>query len=94
MDKKEILTAALKAIRELLHMFRWEQRIYLALTALSFVVLLGVSVVLFTRRDVDSATLVAVFGSSGLVAASSLRVSLFFNKAFKLIEDLVRKLAE
>ena len=75
-------------------MFRWEQRIYLGLTGLSFIVLLGVSVALFTRKDIDTATLVAVFGSSGLVAATSSRVSLFFNKAFKLIEDLIRKLAE
>ena len=94
MKKEEILTVALNALRELLHIFRVERYVYLALTGLSFILLLYVGMLMFTTKEIDKTTLVAVFGSSGLVAASSARVSLFFNKAFTLIEDLVRKLAE
>ena len=94
MDKKEILDAALKALRELLHIFRVERYVYLALTGLAFLLLLYVGMLMFTTKEVDRTTLVAVFGSSGLVAASSARVSLFFNKAFTLIEELIRDLAK
>lgn len=94
MNKQDVLAAALKALRELLHMFRVERYVYLALTGLSFVLLLYVGVLMFTSKDVDRSTLVALFGSSGLVAASSARISWFFNRAFTLVEHLVRKLAE
>ena len=94
MDKKQILTVALDALERLLKMFRAERYVYLALTGVSFVLLLYAGYLLISRQSADTATLVAIFGSSGLVAASSARISLFFNKAFKLVEDLVRKLSD
>ena len=94
MDNKDLLTAALDAMERLLKMFRVERYVYLALTGVSFILLLYAGSLLIFTKTADTATLVSIFGTSGLVAASSARISLFFNKAFKLVEDLVRKLSD
>ena len=94
MDKKEILSVALDALERLLKMFRVERYVYLVLCGLSFMVLIYAGYSLIAMKEVNTATLVSIFGSSGLVAASSARISLFFNKAFTLVEDLIRKISE
>ena len=94
MDNKEILTAALDALDRLLKMFMVERYVYLGLTAFSFLLLLYTAYLLVTTDAVDTQMLVAIFGSTGLIAASSARISWFFNRAFSLIEDLIRGISK
>jgi hypothetical protein len=94
MPKKEVLAAALDALERLLKMFRAERYVYLVLSAVSFVLLLYAAYLLVAAKNADTTTLVAIFGSSGLVAVSSARINLFFNKAFTLVEKLIQKLSD
>lgn len=89
-NKKELLTTSLDALDRLLKMFTVERYVYLLLTAFSFLLLLYAAYMLITAEDADTKTLVAIFGSTGLIAASSARITWFFNRAFSLIEDLIR----
>lgn len=89
MDNKELLTSALDALDRLLKMFMIERYVYLLLTAFSFVLLIYTAFLLVTKEGANTQMLVAIFGSTGLIAASSARISWFFNRAFTLIEDLI-----
>ena len=91
MDQKELLEATLNALDRLLRMFMVERYVYLALTVLSFGLLLYAGYVLIVTGAANTEVLVAVFGGSGLVAASSARISWFFNRAFSLVEDLIKR---
>lgn len=93
MESKELIDAALGALERLLRMFMVERYVYLVLTAVSFLLLLYAAYLLVASKTADTAVLVAVFGSSGLVAASSVRISWFFNRAFSLIEDLIKRIS-
>jgi hypothetical protein len=90
-ESKITLQDALGALEKLLKMFSVERYVYLLMTALSFLLLLYSGYLLVASREADTATLVAIFGSSGLVAASSARICLFFDKSFRLIEKLIQK---
>lgn len=94
MDQKELLEAALNALDRLLRMFMVERYVYLALTVLSFGLLLYAGYLLIVTQAANTEVLVAVFGGSGLVAASSARISWFFNRAFSLIEDLIKRISK
>jgi hypothetical protein len=91
MDQKELLEATLNALDRLLRMFMVERYVYLALTVLSFGLLLYAGYLLIVTKAANTEVLVAVFGGSGLVAASSARISWFFNRAFSLVEDLIKR---
>jgi hypothetical protein len=93
MDKTELLKATLDALERLLRMFAIERYIYLALTALSFLLLLYAGFLIFKSGSVSDQALIAMFGGSGLVAVSSARISWFFNRAFSLVENLVKRIA-
>lgn len=94
MESKELVETALNALDRLLRMFTIERYVYLALTAVSFLLLLYAGFLIATAKEANTEVLVAVFGSSGLVAASSARISWFFNRAFTLIEDLIRRIGQ
>ena len=94
MENKELLDAALNALDRLLNMFMVERYVYLALTALSFVLLVYAGYLMLTTNGANTEVLVAIFGGSGLVAASSARISWFFNRAFTLIEDLIKRISQ
>ena len=94
MENKELLDAALNALDRLLNMFMVERYVYLALTALSFVLLVYAGYLMITTNGANTEVLVAIFGGSGLVAASSARISWFFNRAFTLIEDLIKRISQ
>jgi hypothetical protein len=94
MEKKDILEAALNALDRLLRMFMVERYVYLALTAVSFILLIYAAYLLVTASPASTEILVAMFGSSGLIAISSVRISWFFNRAFTLIESLIKDIAK
>ena len=89
----EILKDTLNALDRLLNLFRLERIIHLIVGVLAFLMLLYAIAVLLTRRkEMDTALLVSLFGSSGLIAVSSARITYFFNKAFNLVEHVIREL--
>ncbi|HTJ96697.1 MAG TPA: hypothetical protein VL381_04450 [Rhodocyclaceae bacterium] len=94
MESKELVETALNALDRLLRMFMIERYVYLALTAVSFLLLIYAAFLIATTKNANTEVLVAVFGSSGLVAASSARISWFFNRAFTLIEDLIKRISK
>lgn len=94
MDNKEILGAALDALDRLLKMFMIERYVYLILTAFSFLLLVYTAFLLVTKETANTQMLVAIFGSTGLIAASSARISWFFNRAFSMIEELIKGLSK
>lgn len=89
-DKKELVEVTLNALERLLKIFQVERYVYLLLTAISFVLLLYSGYLLIVSETLNTEMLVAVFGSAGLITASSARISHFFNRAFTLIENLIR----
>lgn len=94
MDKKELLEATLNALDRLLKMFMVERYLYLLLTAVSFALLLYAGYLMLSAKSLNTEVLVAIFGGSGLVAVSSARISWFFNRAFTIVEDLIKRIAE
>ena len=94
MEKKEMLDAAMDALDRLMRMFALERYVYLALTGVSFVLLIYTAYLLVVSERANTAALVGIFGSSGLIAASSGRISWFFNKAFNLVERLIQDLSK
>ena|SRR2546425_626894 len=91
---KVMLTETLNALERLLNLFRVERIIHLVAGVVAFLMLLYAIVLLLLRSksNVDTALLVSLFGSSGLIAVSSARITYFFNKAFTLVEDVIRVL--
>lgn len=93
-EKKELLDAALNALERLLKIFQIERLVYLLLTALSFCLLLYAGYLMIEKDFANTELLVSVFGSAGLITASSFRISYFFNRAFGVIENLIKDLSK
>lgn len=89
-DIKVILNATLDALTRLLNLFRFERIIHVVIGIVAFLMLLYAITLLFRSNGVDTTLLVTLFGSTGLITVSSARITYFFNKAFNLIEDIIR----
>ena len=93
-EVKTALDETLDAIERLLRLFRVERTLHLIIGVVAFGLLAYALVLLFRGKGIDTATLVSLFGSSGLVTVSSARLVYFFNRAFKLVEHVVHKRIE
>ena len=93
-DKKELVEVTLSALERLLKMFQAERYIHLVLTGISFLLLLYGSYLVLTQKPANIEILVSIFGGGGLIAISSTHVSNFFNRAFTLVEDLIKDLSK
>ena len=93
-EKRELVELTLNALERLLKMFQAERYIHLVLTGLSFLLLLYGSYLVLTQKPANVEILVSIFGGGGLIAISSTRVSSFFNRAFTLVEDLIKDLSK
>ncbi|HEX2189936.1 MAG TPA: hypothetical protein VHG51_13610 [Longimicrobiaceae bacterium] len=89
---KEVLRETLNAVDRLLNLFRVERLVHLVIGAVAFLLLLYAVVLLVRQDGVSTSLLLSLFGSSGLITLSSARITYFFNKAFRLIEDIIRVL--
>src|SRR5215211_1422885 len=85
-----VLTATLDGLERLLNLFRLERIIHLVIGVLAFLMLLYAIVLLVRAKPVDTTLLTSLFSSAGLITISSARITYFFNKAFKLVEDIIR----
>jgi hypothetical protein len=91
-DQERLLRAALGAIRELMRTFQAERYVYLGLCVLSFALLFYALALVMTGATYSETFLISMFGSSGLVAAASFRVTMFLNKSFSLIEKVIGRM--
>jgi len=91
MEQRDLLNATLDALDRLMKMFMIERYVYLVLTAASFLIMLYAAYLLITKGSLTTDVLVALFGGSGIVTVSSARISWFFNRAFSLVEELVKR---
>lgn len=89
MDNSDKLKNALDALERLLRMFQAERYLYLALSVVSFLILLVFAFQMVTGPLPSSDLMIAVFGGSGLIAGASARLSWFFNRAFRVIEHII-----
>jgi hypothetical protein len=90
---KGALTETLNAVERLLNLFRIERMVHLLLGVVAFGMLVYAVVLLF-KGGVTTQLLICLFGSSGLITVSSARITYFFNRAFKLVEEVIHRLLE
>jgi hypothetical protein len=90
-EKKELLRATIDALGQLMSMFRAERYVYLLLAIVSFCLTIYVAYEMTLSAVPSKETLLAVFGSSGILTVASVRVTWFFSKAFNIFEELIRR---
>lgn len=91
---KGALTETLDAVERLLNLFRIERMVHLLIGVIAFGMLVYAIVLLFKGGGMTTQLLICLFGSSGLITVSSARITYFFNRAFKLVEEVIHKLLE
>jgi hypothetical protein len=75
------------AIRELLHIFRYERVVYLGITLVSVAMLLATAVNLLVHRQLDAAGMLGLFGPTGLIAFSSGRLLRMWTEAVHVLQS-------
>jgi hypothetical protein len=94
MADENTLKIALDAVERMNKMFALERYIYLsgtvvALALLSYSAFLMIQAGTLTREQGGF-----LFGSGGLFAISGWRAVIFFSRTFKLVEDILRRIAQ
>jgi len=89
-----LIQRTLDALERLMRMFQLERILFLVSAFASFILLLYAGYRLFSTGDVKTADMAIILGATGISTASSSRIAYFLNKAFNLIDFLVRKLSE
>ena len=92
-DERQTLNQTLDALERLMRMFQAERLIYLACAILSFGLLIYAGVLMFSTGTVKPDQFGLFFGAGGLITVAGGRVVLFLNRAFNLVEDIIRGLA-
>jgi hypothetical protein len=88
-----MIAHTLDALERLMRMFQAERILYLLSAAASFGLLLYAAYLMFSSGNVTIGQIGLIFGATGVTAVTSSRIVYFLNKAFNLIEDIVRKLS-
>ena len=70
-------------VRELTELFKFERMVYLGVTILSLVMLVGSALSLMIKNQAGTAELTMLFGSSGLITYSTGRLLFMWNEALK-----------
>jgi len=91
-DEKQALEQALNALERLMRIFQIERILYLLGAGASLVLFVYAAYRVFSRGDFTTTDMVVILGATGVSTACSSRVAFFLNKAFQLIEDIIRKL--
>jgi len=73
------------AIERLAGLFRLERFVYLSVTGVSFLLLLGIAVRMLVLGTVQTAEWVLLFGSSGLITITGNRVLQMWSQALRMV---------
>ena len=92
MADDQLIRQTLDALERLMRMFQFERVLYLLCALVSFCLLMYAGYLMISA-NLDIKTLGIMFGATGLVGVSAARIAYFLNRAFDLIEALVRQLA-
>jgi hypothetical protein len=93
MADQDSVKAALDAIERMNRMFAVERFIYLGGAAAALVLLIYAGVLLVRADSFNFEQAGLLFGSGGLFAASGARAIYFLDRTYKLIEEIIRRLA-
>ena len=80
------LSQRVRAVKELVALFRAERVTYLTVTILSLAMLLGSTTRLMLTGRLGLAEMTALFGSGGLITFSAGRLLSMFNRAARIVE--------
>src|SRR5687768_12743775 len=75
----------LRAVERITILFRAERLVYLAFAITAFVALLACLILALVRQGQDITATLGAFGSSGVVAFTSSRVLLMWNRALNIV---------
>jgi hypothetical protein len=84
MDKDQ-LDERYELVERLTKLFRFERYVYLVISVLSLIILLGTFFWMISKGAVDSSKLSLMFGSSGLVTYTGGQLLRMWNQALKVI---------
>jgi hypothetical protein len=85
MPSPQTLLNRLEAVERLASLFRVERFVYLAITAVSFLLLFGVAVRMFIQGTAQIAEWSLLFGSSGLITITANRVLQVWTQALRMV---------
>lgn len=85
------LTERIEAIKQLLKLFRVERAVYITVTVVSLVVLLGVAASLYLQKDSRTGEIIALFGSSGAITYTTGRLLRMWSEAVRLVSGSAQK---
>lgn len=87
------LDNTVKAIKELVGLFKTERTVYMVITLVSVVILIGTAVMLIVRSDSQEATIavMGLFGSTGGIVYSTGRLLKMWSEAMQLIQKVIEK---
>lgn len=94
MSDPKMLEQALDALERLMRIFQLERIIYQFAALACLILFLYAGYRLFSQEAVTTADMVLILGATGVSTACSSRVAFFLNKAFRIIEEIILKLAE
>ncbi len=77
------LKERLEVVKELTKLFKFERMVYLGVTIISLIMLMGSALSLMLKGQAGSAELTMLFGSSGLITYSAGRLLFMWNEALK-----------
>jgi len=90
-DEREALKQTIDAVDRLMSVFKIERALYLVVAFVSFLMLIYGSVRLLREPSIDPTAITLILGGNGLATVAATRVAYFLNRAFNLVEQLVRK---
>ncbi len=89
----QTLDQTVKAIKELVALFQTERMVYLIITLISVLVLIGTAISLIIKSDSQENTIaiMGLFGSTGGIVYSSGRLLKMWSEAMQLIQKVIEQ---
>jgi hypothetical protein len=82
------LDRKIEVVRQLTQMFKFERLVYLSITIVSLMMLLGSAIALIVKGQAGIPELGLLFGSSGLITYTASRLLFMWNEALRRIFPL------
>jgi len=79
----EDIKKRMEVVKELTNLFKFERMVYLGVTIISLIMLMGSALSLMIKDQAGAAELTMLFGSSGLITYSAGRLLFMWNEALK-----------
>ena len=90
-EQSSSLDEKVKAIRQLLELFKFERIVYLIITLISLVILLGCAIYLLLQGSSQIPAVIGLFTSSGAVAYTCGRLLKMWGDAIQLLGSIKKE---